>query len=363
MDLRTLGRLLVPGLVLQAVMVGGGYATGRELVSFFLVNGPLSAITGMAVTAVLFSVTAIIAFELARLHSAFDYRSFCKTFMGRWWFLFEIGYIGALLLSLSVITAAAGELAVTALGLNPTLGAVLFVAVVALLLGLGTDWIERIITLWSVVFYGAYAAMFIAVFHLHGDKMLAALPSEPLRVIPAISGGVSFTGYNITIVAILIFVARNLGTRKQALWAGALTGPLILIPGFAFLLTLTAFYPQINDMALPVGYVLEAVGNTPLTGMINVIVSCALMKTGLALLHGLNERIAGAWQGERAAMPGYVRPAIAIAAMTIATLAATGIGLIDLIGKGYRYSGYYFVLIFLVPLFTLGLKRALAKHA
>jgi uncharacterized membrane protein YkvI len=27
-------RLIVPGLVIQAVMVGGGYATGRELVEF-----------------------------------------------------------------------------------------------------------------------------------------------------------------------------------------------------------------------------------------------------------------------------------------------------------------------------------------
>jgi uncharacterized membrane protein YkvI len=33
-------RYIVPGLVIQAVLVGGGYATGRELVEFFISKGP-----------------------------------------------------------------------------------------------------------------------------------------------------------------------------------------------------------------------------------------------------------------------------------------------------------------------------------
>jgi uncharacterized membrane protein YkvI len=57
---------IVPGLGIQAVLVGGGYATGRELVEFFISQGPATALLGMALTALLFSAGSMISFELAR---------------------------------------------------------------------------------------------------------------------------------------------------------------------------------------------------------------------------------------------------------------------------------------------------------
>ena len=33
-------RFLLPGLGVKAVVIGGGYATGRELAEFFLSRGP-----------------------------------------------------------------------------------------------------------------------------------------------------------------------------------------------------------------------------------------------------------------------------------------------------------------------------------
>ncbi|MGH8081706.1 MAG: hypothetical protein ACREP7_14115, partial [Lysobacter sp.] len=103
-------RLLVPGLVVQAVIVGGGYATGRELSEFFLAQGPLTGLLGLGVTALLFSAVSMLGFELARRQRAFDYRSFCAIFLGRFAFAFELGYFATLLLVLSVVSAAASEL-------------------------------------------------------------------------------------------------------------------------------------------------------------------------------------------------------------------------------------------------------------
>lgn len=64
-------KYIVPGLVIQAVLVGGGYATGRELVEFFISKGPATALLAMALTALLFSAGAMISFELARLYRDF----------------------------------------------------------------------------------------------------------------------------------------------------------------------------------------------------------------------------------------------------------------------------------------------------
>jgi len=45
-------RILMPGLILQSVMIGGGYATGREIVEFFLVLGPIGGLLAMGVATV-----------------------------------------------------------------------------------------------------------------------------------------------------------------------------------------------------------------------------------------------------------------------------------------------------------------------
>ena len=51
-------RFLLPGLGVKAVIIGGGYATGRELVEFFLSNGPWGGLYAIVFATVLFS-TAI----------------------------------------------------------------------------------------------------------------------------------------------------------------------------------------------------------------------------------------------------------------------------------------------------------------
>lgn len=352
-------RYLVPGLVIQAVMVGGGYATGRELVEFFISKGPATGLLGMLLTAVLFSVGTMISFELARRYRAFDYMSFCRVYMGRLAFLFELGYFAMLLLALSVVSAAAAKLIGQMAGSPELANAIVFMAVVAILVLFGNRLIERVISAWSIIFYATYGVLFVMVMVRFGDALPVALAAVPVDVGVALREGISYTGYNIVVLPILIFVARNFRSRREALVAGALAGPLILLPGLAFMLALSAFYPLILDAPLPVSVVLEKL-QAPVLGLIvELVILGALVKTGAGLLHGLNERLARGYADRGTIMPRTLRPAIAVLAMTIAVYVAAKVGLIDLIGRGYRYSSMYFLLVFLLPLLTRGLWLAL----
>src|SRR5579871_6708011 len=100
----------------MAVMVGGGYATGREIAEFFLSRGPSTGLVGMAMTGLVMGSVAMIAFELARMYRTFDYRTFTRLFLGRLAPVFELGYFALLLLFLSVMTAAAGSLGAGLIG-------------------------------------------------------------------------------------------------------------------------------------------------------------------------------------------------------------------------------------------------------
>jgi len=82
-------RYLLPGVVFMSVVVGGGYATGRELAQFILPLGPWGGLLGQAVAATICCVVLAISFELVRVARTYDYRSFIGLLLGRWWFLFE----------------------------------------------------------------------------------------------------------------------------------------------------------------------------------------------------------------------------------------------------------------------------------
>jgi uncharacterized protein len=348
-------RYIVPGLVIQAVLVGGGYATGRELVEFFVSKGPRTGLAGLALTALWFSAASMVSFELARRYCAFDYKSFCRIFLGRFWVLFEIGYYALLLLILSVVSAAAGKLLAQMLGLPELLNSIAFMALVAFVVFFGNKVVETVISAWSIVFYATYGSMFALVVWKYGPQLHAALGARALDWPEAVRDSFSYLGYNVVVVPTLIFVARNFQSRSEALIGGALAGPLILLPGLASLLALSAFYPGILSEPLPISVVLARVASPALTLCVEIVILGAFVKTGVGLLHGLNERFAQAAIDRGRTLPRLLRPILALGIMVIAVFVASSIGIINLIGQGYRYSSYFFLLIFFIPLMLRGL--------
>jgi uncharacterized membrane protein YkvI len=347
-------RYIIPGVIIQAVMAGGGYATGRELVEFFVLKGAATGLAGMLVTTVIFSTCCMISFEISRHFKTFDYASFCKTFMGPFFILFEGGYILSLLLVLSVVCAAASEMLQTLIGSHQSINAVLYIALVSCLLFSNNKYLERIVSGWAVLFYLCYGALFISIFVRFGGGLERNLATSSINIRDALWGSITYSGYNIAIVPILIFVARNFQSRSEALIAGMLCGPLILLPGFTFLLAILNFYPEILQTRLPIFFMVNTVDIPVLSIIIKVVIFGALVKTSFGLLHGLNERISQAIAHKGDAMPRLLRPVIAIVIMTVAVYAAASFGIIDLIKNGYRYSGYYFLVIFVLPLLIRG---------
>ena len=103
-------RWILPGLGVKAVVIGGGYATGRELAEFFLSVGPWGGLYAILFATLLFSVFCSLTFVLARRLATYDYRSFFKRLLGPAWPLFELSYLLFVVLILAVYGAAAGAI-------------------------------------------------------------------------------------------------------------------------------------------------------------------------------------------------------------------------------------------------------------
>ena len=75
-------RFLLPGFAFKAVVIGGGYATGRELAEFFLPSGPWGGITAMLLATLIWSGVCVATFLFARATGARDYQSFVRALLG-----------------------------------------------------------------------------------------------------------------------------------------------------------------------------------------------------------------------------------------------------------------------------------------
>jgi uncharacterized membrane protein YkvI len=349
----TFQKYLLPGFVFQSLVIAGGYGTGREIVEFFLTYGPLGGLLAMVLVAtVIWSLVSAVTFELARLFHTYDYRSFFRRLLGPGWVLFEIGYIVLLFLVLAVIGAAAGSLVQQTFHLPYAVGVLGIMLAVGLLVFWGTTAIERVLTFWSVVLYAVYAALFVASFAKFGPAIHRAFMVNPVTPGWAV-GGVKYAAYNLAIIPAVLFVVRHIESRREAIWAGLLAGVIGILPGLLFYIAMVGHYPEIVGQSVPANYLLHVLGSRAFEITFEIVLFGTLIETGTGMIHAINERIAHVAAEKGKSLHRSLRPAIALAFLVTATL-MTKLGLVNLIAKGYGTLTWLFLVVYVIPVLTIG---------
>jgi len=172
-------RFLLPGFAFKAVVIGGGYATGRELAEYFLPSGPHGAIAGMLLAMVLWSLICAATFLFARRFRAFDYVSFVQALLGRAWIAFELAYLMFVILILAVFGAAAGALGEAVVGVPRFVGTLALMIAIALVVAFGNTSVERLFKYVSFLLYGVYIAFAVLAFAHFGDRIAATAAFHP----------------------------------------------------------------------------------------------------------------------------------------------------------------------------------------
>lgn len=358
---RFIKAILLPGLIFQSVVIAGGYATGRELVEFFLSNGPRGGAMGMLVAALVWGAVLALSFEFARRYNSYNYKHFFQNLLGRWWFIYEVAYLIALLLILSVIGAAAGALVSETFGVPANIGTVTLIATIGLLTFYGSSLIEKVLASWSVILYLTYALFLIIGFVQFGDRIANGFNVREHGDSWAFEG-VQYASYNLAIVPTILFCIRHLISAKEAICAGLLAGLLAIIPGILFYCVMVGFFPEILQEPVPINLILSEMNVPWFQGLFQVVVFGTFIETGTALLHAINERLAAGYREQGKPMPAWLRPAVSLTIMCLALFVAGKVGLISLIAQGYGLLTYLFLGVFIIPLFTVGLYRLMQKQ-
>lgn len=354
-------RIFLPGFLFQSVMIGGGYATGRELVEFFLSAGPVGGLLGLLVATLCFSAIAALSFEFARITKSYNYRHFFKQLLGRCWFLFEIAYFMLGILVLSVIGAAAGELVATHLGISSVMGTMTLMLLVGVLVFWGTAVIEKVLAGWSFLLYITYG-IFVLIYLWHYGGDLSVNLSESRIGDRWLIDSIKYVGYSAAVIPVIFFCVKHMQCRRDAVTAGLLAGPIAMLPALLFFLAMAATYPAILEASVPADFMMQHLDITWLKAVFYIVVFGTFVETGTAFIHAVNERIYEVYSEKNQAMPRWLRPVVAFIALLLSVFLASEVGLIDLIAQGYGTLTWLFVLVFIVPLSTLGLYKVV-RHA
>jgi uncharacterized membrane protein YkvI len=139
--------------------------------------------------------------------------------------------------------------------------------------------------------------------------------------------------------------------------AGVVAGPLAMLPAIVFFICMVAFYPAIGNEPLPSDFMLRQLDFPAFHAIFQLMIFAALLESGTGALHAVNARLA-TWRANQGQTQSSVeRLAVAITILAAAVFAADRIGLIQLIGRGYRLLAWLFLTIFLLPLLTIGVWR------
>jgi uncharacterized membrane protein YkvI len=347
-------RYLLPGFAFKAVVIGGGYATGRELVEFFLPSGPRGGLLAMAFAAVIWSVVCIATFLFARATNSEDYRTFFRHLLGRGWIVFEMAYCLFIVLILAVFGAAAGAIGASVLGWPPLVGTLCLMLGIALFVAFGNTSVEQLFKWVSFFLYGVYALFVVLALGAFGDRISANFALD----VPTdgwLLAGVTYAGYNVVGAVVILPVLRHLTSNRDAVIAGALAGPLAMIPALLFFVCMVAYYPEIEAQSLPSDFLLQRLNAPLFHAAFQLMIFAALLESGTGSVHAVNQRIAQVWQARFGRdLSARARFTAAGILLVIAMLLADRFGLVTLIARGYRALAYVLIAVYVLPVLTYG---------
>ena len=347
-------KYLLPGFIFQSLIIGGGYGTGRELVEFFLHEGPISGLVNMGVATIIWSVVLAICFEFARKRKYYDYRSFISGLLGKWWFTYEILYLIGLVLVVSVMGSASGEIFNEMFDLPELFGIIIMMTLVGIIVYYGTTLVEKVLSFWSIILYAAFAIMFISVFIMFSNDISLSFSQQSTDTNWTM-GGVKYAAYNIGLAPAILFCVRHFDSRKEALISGIFAGLIGMLPALVMFIAMLSQYPRIISETVPINIILENIGWTPFKFMFQIVLFGTFIETGVGLIHGFNERILSV----KPDLLDSWRAIIGIFLLLISIFFANQIGLIGLIANGYGALTWVYWIIFVIPIITIGLKKIL----
>jgi len=360
----TYAKYILPGVLLQSVLIGGGYATGREIYSYGAKFGAMGWISGLTI-GIGFALFAFLTFEICRIYKVYDYKNYIKQVIGPLWPVMDVLTVLIAILLIAVMAAATGSIFEQA-GLPNILGSVAIVLLCGLLNFKGSEMIEKFESVGTVLLYGGYILFTVLVLINRGShipEVFASMDTSAfdgsVTVPLCIYTGILYVAYNINSIPMGMFSLTRQTKRKETLVSGIVAGLLMVIPWFLSYFAMMCFYGDTSivgaDVTTPwMEMILAIKGGPALVALFSLVMGWTLVETATGCIHMIIDRfdVAQVEKG-KAKLTDQKRGIVTVITLTAALLLSR-VGVVTLIEMGYSYLSYGFILFYLLPTLLVG---------
>lgn len=346
---------------------GGGFASGRQLIQFFVQYGWYALFTpilAMAINALMFYY----AWEFSIKHQNFEYRSWADAFYRPYEKIFSNLY--ELVFNITLVTATAVAFATGGATLTGVLGTPYIVntVIIAIIMFIFTIYganVIRAVASWIAIIVIA------GLLFIYGSNFIVVLPGlkEIIKTAPSSQGlwaalweSIKYASLQGAVVGSYIAVADVLKDKRDVKKA-AITGFILntLILGMASVVILS-YYPNILPEEVPVLYVINnGVGGRIGELLVSLLIFLGVISTGVNLIYGGAKRIVAISTKKGTQIDSRKKEIIASAVYVIFTWGIALFGLIPLVAKGYGYIGYIALPVVVLPILYKGLTSVKEK--
>ncbi|MEW6934427.1 YkvI family membrane protein [Trueperella pyogenes] len=329
-----LKRVLVIALAFIGVVVGAGFASGQEVLQYFVAHGPNGVIAAF-VTALLMSVVGAAAFQLGSYSQAKDHSTvfnrIAHPIAAR---LLDAFIVFTLFCIGFVMIAGAGSNLQQQFGLPIWAGSVLMCTLVATTGLLDVNKVTRIIGAITpfmivIIFVGSAYAL------LNPDGTIAEMQVYAEAVKPAISNwvlsAVNYVAFGFAVGASMMIVMGGGLYDPKAAGIGGLVGG-VMFGGLVILSTLALFVklPSVADAPMPMLALVNTMSPAAGTFMA-VVIYGMIYNTAIGMYYALAKRVDGFREG-------WFRPALFLS--VAAGFALSCVGFEALVGTLYPAIGF-----------------------
>ena len=342
---------------------GGGFASGRQLVDFYVQYG-IYALFMPFVSVGIITAVLYVSWDFSREHGLFDYRNWSNEYFKPYEKLFsniiEFAYLTILLMATAVAFATGGTVVEQTLG-TPYLANTIFIAVLIFFLTIfGADIVRKAATVMAILIIGGMLTIYISNIVVNFGLFATVVREAPAPqgFWPALWQAVKYGGLQCSLIGAYIAVADGLGTRadvrKAAFYGFLMNGGVLALASFGVL----AHYPAILAEKAPILYVTRHGGGGEMGVMIvSLIIFLAVISTGVGLIYGGTRRVTTWWCKRTNTTPSPKIDAASSLVFVAASWAIARFGLIPLIGKGYAWIGMFSTPLVVVPILYFALRN------
>lgn len=365
-----IGKYLLPGIILQSVLIGGGYATGREIVEYGAKFGAYGWLSGFATFLGFFIVSAL-TFEYLRLHKIYDFKSFIKGIAGPLCHVFDVVYFFFMIIIIAVMSSATGAIVEQTTGLNYWYGVGAITVIVGILNFYGEKLIESFETFGTIILYIGYIMFSYLVISSDTGNIARVFETNDSSFMPgttemdALWAGIIYMAFNLVVLPASFFTVKRQTSRQQTVVSGFIAGLLMTIPWFLTYYAVMVYYPSKEVLGAQVPWVvmMQSCGAPGwLYAFFGLVMGWTLIETSTGIIHAMIERVdTGLVENGKPKMSRGQKGIMTLIILVASTVMAQ-IGIIDLIAKAYNALAYAFIAIFLVPLLTVGVYKICQKR-